>query len=143
MKITRLRALFIAIVALFLVLEALQLFTNFDLAQAIFSNLAFVLVGIIFVALMSAIGGFFLGMWISARFFSTKGFTPFEEEMLRMREDVKALRERLEKVESTSAPGTTAQAVPARTQPQPAALHGSRTEADGGEKGQNDLSESS
>ncbi|HLF07605.1 MAG TPA: hypothetical protein VI893_10650 [Thermoplasmata archaeon] len=143
MKITRRRALGIAIISLLIVLWGLELFTNFDLAQAIFSNLAFVLLGIIFVALMSAIGGFFLGMWISARFFSTKGFTPFEEEMLRMREDVKALRERLEKVESTGAPGAASQAVPARTQPPPAALHGSRTEADGGETGQTDLSGSS
>jgi len=136
MRITRLRALFIAIVALFLVLEALQLFTNFDLAQAIFSNLAFVLVGIIFVALMSAIGGFFLGMWISARFFSTKGFTPFEEEMLRMREDVKALRERLEKVESAGGAPETAPAAHAKSSPQPVAFRTSPTEADGGREGE-------
>jgi len=136
MKITRLRALFIAIVALFLVLEALQLFTTFDLAQAIFSNLAFVLVGIIFVSLMSAIGGFFLGMWISARFFSTKGFTPFEEEMLRMREDVKVLRERLEKFESGARSSPETLTVQPKSTPQPAPLRVSPTEADGGREGE-------
>jgi hypothetical protein len=102
MKLTRMRVLFIAIVLFLGVLLALEVFTSFDLAQAVFSNFAFVMLGMIFVALMSVIGGFFLGMWISARFFSTKGFTPFEEEMLRMREDVKALREKVEAIESSS-----------------------------------------
>ena len=143
MRITRLRAFFIALVLLLVIFEVLQLLRLFDV-QSIFANIAFVLVGIIFVALMSVIGGFFLGMWISARFFTTKGFTPFEEEMMRMREEVKEMRARLERMDGGSRPGDPVPEAVARlqsgrplgaSQPAPSPLGSLPTEANGGRDG--------
>ncbi len=46
--------------------------------------------------LLALIGAIFVGMLLSHRILSTGTFTPFEEEMLRMREDIKAINEKLE-----------------------------------------------
>ncbi len=97
MRLTRKWLVFLVIAVPIAVLEALQLLGYFNV-QWIFSNLGFVLVAIIFVAFMGFIGSLFLGMYISARMFSTQGFTPFEEEMLRMRQEVKEIRESVEEL---------------------------------------------
>jgi uncharacterized protein YneF (UPF0154 family) len=47
------------------------------------------------ISVLSIIGAVFVGMFVSHRILSTKGFTPFEQEMLRMRQDVRELSERL------------------------------------------------
>jgi hypothetical protein len=44
---------------------------------------------------LSIIGAVFVGMFVSHRILSTKGFTPFEQEMLRMRQELRDLTERL------------------------------------------------
>lgn len=44
------------------------------------------------ISLLSIIGAVFLGIFASHRILSTTGFTPFEEEMLRMREEVRELQ---------------------------------------------------
>jgi hypothetical protein len=54
---------------------------------------------VVLVSLFSMIGAMFLGMYVSARFFSARGFTPFEEEMLHVREDVKQINEKLHAIE--------------------------------------------
>ncbi|MEM2900574.1 MAG: hypothetical protein QXT63_07255 [Thermoplasmata archaeon] len=50
---------------------------------------------IVTIATLAIIGATFLGIVISHRILSQKGFTPFEEEMLKMREDVKEIKEKL------------------------------------------------
>jgi hypothetical protein len=53
---------------------------------------------LVVIAILSIIGAVFVGMWVSHRVLSGKGFTPFEEEMLRMRQEVRELQERLEAI---------------------------------------------
>jgi len=47
----------------------------------------------------------FVGMFVSHRILSTKGFTPFEQEMLRMRQEVRELSDRLGEIATRLAPG--------------------------------------
>lgn len=61
------------------------------------SFLAF-LIALMVISFLSIIGAVFVGMWVSHRILSAKGFTPFEQEMLRMRQEVRELSERLEQI---------------------------------------------
>jgi hypothetical protein len=54
-----------------------------------------------FIILFAIIGAIFLGMFLSHRILSIGGFTPFEEEMLKMREDIKTINEKLNSLINT------------------------------------------
>jgi hypothetical protein len=47
------------------------------------------------ISILAIIGAVFVGMFASHRILSTTGFTPFEQEMLRMREDLRELHEKV------------------------------------------------
>ncbi len=53
---------------------------------------------LVVIAILAIIGAVFLGMVISHRIMSGQGFTPFEEEMLKMRQEVRDLRDRLDAI---------------------------------------------
>ena len=53
------------------------------------------LIGLMVVSVLSIIGAVFVGMFVSHRILSTKGFTPFEQGMLLMRQEVRELSDRL------------------------------------------------
>src|SRR5207245_1875678 len=55
-------------------------------------------VALVVVSILSIIGAVFVGMFVSHRILSGKGFTPFEQEMLRMRQDVRELTDRVEEI---------------------------------------------
>lgn len=50
------------------------------------------------ISVLSIIGAVFVGMFVSHRILSTKGFTPFEQEMLRMRGEIRELNERVSEI---------------------------------------------
>jgi len=50
------------------------------------------------ISVLSITGAVFVGMFVSHQILSTKGFTPFEQEMLRMAEEVKRLTEKVEAI---------------------------------------------
>jgi hypothetical protein len=54
--------------------------------------------GLVVIAVLSFIGAVALGIFVSHRILSGKGFTPFEQEMLRMRQDVRELADRVEEI---------------------------------------------
>ena len=54
--------------------------------------------GLVVVAVFVIVGAVFFGMYVSYRILSTQAFTPFEEEMLRMRQDVKRVAEKLDEI---------------------------------------------
>jgi len=56
--------------------------------------------GLVIISILAIIGAVFLGMYISHRVFSRREFTAFEEEMLKMKEDVEKIKEKLEEKES-------------------------------------------
>ena len=70
------------------------------------------LFALVVIAILSIIGAVFVGMWISHRVLSGQGFTPFEEEMLRMRQEVKDLKERVDSI-------ATRLGVPSESRPKP------------------------
>lgn len=55
--------------------------------------------------LMALIGAIFFGMFLSHRILSIRGFTPFEEEMLKMREDIKSINTKLDSLLTQKNPG--------------------------------------
>ncbi|MFW6140954.1 MAG: hypothetical protein ACOC53_00155 [Candidatus Saliniplasma sp.] len=52
--------------------------------------------GLVVISILAIIGAVFFGMYISHRIFSTRQFTTFEEEMLKMKDDVQEIKKKLE-----------------------------------------------
>ena len=52
------------------------------------------------ITMLAVLGAIFLGMYLSHRMLTKKGFTPFEISMLEMHEDIKELKKRLTKIEN-------------------------------------------
>lgn len=65
----------------------------------IIANFFLFLVVLVVIAILAIIGAMFVGVFVSHRIFSVKAFTPFEEEMLRMREEVAEIREVIERID--------------------------------------------
>jgi hypothetical protein len=82
-----------AVVALVLI-EA-GILTGLISLSDIIANFFIFLLALVTITILAIIGAIFVGMFISHRIFSVKGFTPFEEEMLKMREDLKEIKKAL------------------------------------------------
>ncbi len=52
-----------------------------------------------FVIVLALIGAIFVGMYISHRILTVRGFTPFEKAMLEMKEDINKIKQKLENIE--------------------------------------------
>jgi amino acid permease len=52
------------------------------------------------ITMLAIVGAIFLGMYLSHRILTKKGFTPFEISMLEMHEDIKDVKKRLSKIEN-------------------------------------------
>lgn len=89
---------FVAVVALFGVWLAVM--TVAILRPPFLNTLFFMsqqISGWIFMIAVAIVGAVFIGMFISHRLLTHGGFTPFEEEMLRMRKDVAQMAKHTEK----------------------------------------------
>jgi len=53
---------------------------------------------LVIIAVLAVIGAAFMGVLISHRIFSVKSFTPFEEEMLQMRREVKEIKKKIDEL---------------------------------------------
>ena len=53
---------------------------------------------LVIISILSIVGAGFLGMIFSHRLLTMQGFTPFEEEMIRMRQDVKEMKEDIQQI---------------------------------------------
>jgi len=82
--------------------EVTHLFT-FPIS-AVLADPVTLVVSLVFVTILAIIGAIFVGIYISTRLLNPRGFTPFEEEMLRMHEDVAALRRSVERVNDRLGP---------------------------------------
>ncbi len=85
------------------VAELTRLFT-IPFLQAI-SNVVTFAFALIFVTILALIGAIFIGIYVSQRLLSPRGFSPFEEEMLKMRADVTELRRQVQDLSSHPANG--------------------------------------
>lgn len=82
-----------AVVALALI--EIGIITDLISLSDIIANFFLFLLALVTITILAIIGAIFVGIFISHRIFSVKGFTPFEEEMLKMREDIKEIKKAL------------------------------------------------
>jgi hypothetical protein len=52
---------------------------------------------LVFTTILALVGAIFIGIYVSAAVLRAQGFTPFEEEMLRMRTDIREIKAALER----------------------------------------------
>ena len=62
------------------------------------TNFYFVILAVVVIGILGIIGAVFIGIFIAQRILSSGEFTPFEKEMLGMREDVKKLTAKVEEM---------------------------------------------
>jgi hypothetical protein len=83
------------VVALFII-EIAELTHLFTLpVQSAIGNLLSFIFALVFTTILALVGALFIGIYISQRLQNPGGFTPFEEEMLKMRADLRDLRREL------------------------------------------------
>jgi hypothetical protein len=84
--------------------EVTHLFT-FPISSVLADPVTLV-VSLVFTTIMAIIGAIFVGIFVTTRLLGPRGFTPFEEEMLHIREDIAEVRRSVEAMrERPAAPG--------------------------------------
>jgi pilus assembly protein TadC len=96
-RISRWTILWLGIVAVLVAVESLIL-TGFITPASLISSFLTLIYALVVISVLAFIGAIFLGMFVSHRILSGKGFTPFEQEMLRMRQDLRELSDRVEQL---------------------------------------------
>jgi hypothetical protein len=84
------------IFALLIVVPLISIFTGILDINDVYFWAAGTIISWSALIILALIGAIFVGMLLSHRILSAGTFTPFEEEMLRMREDIKEINEKLE-----------------------------------------------
>ncbi|MEF8835895.1 MAG: hypothetical protein V5A76_07045 [Candidatus Thermoplasmatota archaeon] len=67
--------------------------------EDIFYNFFAFVFGLVIISFLAIIGALFVGMFISHRIFSSREFTNFEEEMLKMRRDVEDIKKKIDEMD--------------------------------------------
>ncbi len=98
-------ALWAALIVILVIVEVAEITHVFTLPiqSAIGDPLAFVF-ALIFTTILALVGAIFIGIYVSHRILSPTGFTPFEEEMLKMRQEVHELQASVEALRRSTAP---------------------------------------
>ena len=97
MRISRWTLLWLLIVGVLIAVEIGIITGRITAGNVIGSFLTFIF-ALMVISVLSIIGAVFVGMFVSHRILSTKGFTPFEQEMLRMRQEVQELSKRVDAI---------------------------------------------
>ena len=94
--------LWVSLIVVLLVVEVAEITRTFTLPiqSAIGDPLAFVF-ALVFTTILALVGAIFIGIYISNRILSPSGFTPFEEEMLKMRKEVADVKRSVEAIRET------------------------------------------
>ncbi|MGI0131226.1 MAG: hypothetical protein ACREDE_05110 [Thermoplasmata archaeon] len=104
------------VVLLFLeVAEITHLFT-LPIQSAIGDPLAIV-IALVFTTILALVGAIFIGIYVSARVLRPRGFTSFEEEMLRMRADIRDIKASMKRLGAPTAAPSNAPADPPNEPP--------------------------
>jgi hypothetical protein len=106
----------VGLIVVLLIVEIAEITHVFTLpvATAIADPLAFV-VALVFTTLLALVGAIFIGVFLSHRLMNPIGFTPFEEEMLRMRADLREVKRDVAELRGRTGPES---AVPSDTNPE-------------------------
>ena len=107
MRPSRIIVFWTVVIAALLFIEVAELTRLFTIPflQAI-SNVVTFAFALIFVTIVALIGAIFIGIYVSQRLLSPRGFSPFEEEMLKMRADVTELRRQVQELTGTDGRGS-------------------------------------
>lgn len=97
MRISRWTLLWLLIVAV-LVAIWLGVYVGWITPGNLITSFFYFVFGLIFIAILAIIGAVFLGTVVSHRIMSGQSFTPFEEEMLKMRQEVRDLHDRIDEI---------------------------------------------
>jgi membrane protein implicated in regulation of membrane protease activity len=93
MRLPRFPVFWIVVIAALLFVEVAELTRLFTIPflAAVSDPVTFAL-ALIFVTIVALVGAIFIGIYVSQRLLSPRGFSPFEEEMLKMRAEVIEIR---------------------------------------------------
>lgn len=99
MRRPRFAVFWTVVIAALLILEIAELTRLFTIPflQAI-SNVVTFALALIFVTIVALVGAIFIGIYVSQRLLSPRGFSPFEEEMLKMRAEVSEIRRQMQEL---------------------------------------------
>jgi hypothetical protein len=96
-------------IALLLFVEVAELTHLFTLpVESVIGNLISFVFALVFTTILALVGALFIGIYISQRLNAPGGFTPFEEEMLKMRSEVKQITEEVGELRRRLAEGPNA-----------------------------------
>lgn len=90
------------VLILLIVIAAAQFAFKFTYQDVLLSNFWAFLFSLVSIVILAVVGAAFFGIYLSHRYLTTRQFTPFEEEMLRMRSDITKIKEQLERAEQAS-----------------------------------------
>ena len=107
-----------ALIVILLLVEIAEITHTFTLpiASAIGDPLAFVF-ALVFTTILAMVGAIFIGVYVSQRMQYPSGFTPFEEEMLRMRSDVRELKSEIADLRAELGNGAVKNTSPGTSEP--------------------------
>jgi hypothetical protein len=96
MRLARWTLFWVAVIALLVIGELAEITRLFTVPLAAASLSAYsILFALVLITLLALVGAVFVGFYLSSRIYSARGFTPFEQEMMRMREEVKSIGEEI------------------------------------------------
>jgi hypothetical protein len=72
--------------------------------SAVLADPVTLVVSLVFTTIVAIIGAIFVGIYMSTRLLGPRTFTPFEEEMLRMRADLTEVRRSVDELRARSGP---------------------------------------
>lgn len=95
----------VVLIAALLALEIAELthFFTLPIASSV-ADPAAIVTALVFTTLLAVVGAIFIGLYISHRILAPTGFSPFEQEMLRMRQDVEEIRAAVEEMRGARPP---------------------------------------
>ena len=98
-------ALWCLVIVVLVVLEFAEVthFFTFPISDLLGDPITLV-VSLVFVTVVAIVGALFVGIYTSTRLLRVPGFTPFEEEMLRLRDDIRELRRAVDDLRERSPP---------------------------------------
>jgi hypothetical protein len=101
------------LIVILLIVEVAEITHTFKLPiQTAIADPTALVFALIFTTILALVGAIFIGIYISNRMLSPSGFTPFEEEMLRMRKELQELTQTVDEVRRAVVPGTEEAAPP-------------------------------
>ncbi len=94
-KISLGTATWIAVIVILVLFEILQVTGILKVTQIV-ANFYLFMFSVVVVSVLAVIGAIFLGISLAHRLMESKEFTPFEEEMLSMKEQINGIEKKLE-----------------------------------------------